>query len=154
ASHTEIFLSAEIPYASVVEQMSAHRKPIAVFAAHAPAAIALAEVCAELHSRLQEQANQQERPSPDVLRASQSLSERLESTERPVPRSGIPAAVDEPAHGNGDLDILHRFDTDQRDLERRGHALELRERHGGEFILVAQSAMGTTLAGFAEARID
>src|SRR5262249_33476793 len=40
AHHPEIFLRTELPYASVVEQMAAHRAPTAVYAAHTTAAAA------------------------------------------------------------------------------------------------------------------
>ena len=36
----------------------------------------------------------------------------------------------------GSDDLIHGFDTDNRDLQRRGHALELRE-HQGTFVIVA-----------------
>jgi chromosome partitioning protein len=36
----------------------------------------------------------------------------------------------------GSDDLVHGFDTDNRDLQRRGHALELRE-HQGTFVIVA-----------------
>src|SRR5262249_54585448 len=52
AGHPEIFLRAEIPYASVVEQMAARRAPTAVYAAHTTAARAFAEIWGELQTRL------------------------------------------------------------------------------------------------------
>jgi cellulose biosynthesis protein BcsQ len=155
--HGEIFLSAQIPYASVVEQMATRRMPTAAFAADAPAARAFAEVWAELQTRRARAGeHREERRWTHILREIESLIARLESTERPISGPGITSASDEPLRAEAAGEVVHRFDTDERDLERLGHALELRERAGGEFIVVARVGAGGTTpdAGSAEARID
>src|SRR5262249_52453018 len=136
ARHPELFLSTEIPYASVVEQMTVRRMPIAVNAAHTHAARAFAGVWDELQARLHrtKRAPEHERWAP-VLHAIESSIARLESTEPsvtvPVPVLAAPDATD--------LDVVHRFDTETGDLERHGHRIELRERGGVEFLVVARS---------------
>ena len=147
AEHAEIFLSVEIPYASAVEQMAARRMPTPVFAPHAPAARAFAGVWAELEARLRRDGDRRaERPWASVLRGLETLIEQLDATERPLSVPDIASA----AHDRASLDVVHRFDSERRDLEHRGYALELRERAGGEFIVVARSDE----EGRAEARID
>jgi cellulose biosynthesis protein BcsQ len=145
--HPEIFLAAEIPYASVVEQMAARRMPAAVYAPHSTAAMAFAQIWAELQTRLRrEEVSREERRWACVLRGIESLIEGLESTERPLTVPSVTSVTD----GEGGVDVVHRFDTDHQDLERRGQALELCERAGSEFIVVARS----DTCGRAEARID
>ncbi len=54
AAQTEVFLTAQVPYASVVEQMAVRRMPLAVFAPRDSATAAFAGIWAELQTRLQE----------------------------------------------------------------------------------------------------
>jgi chromosome partitioning protein len=154
AEHPEIFLRAEIPYASVVEQMAARRAPTAIYAAHTTAATAFAEIWSELRTRLYREADdREERRWAAVLGAIESLIARLESTER-LTAPTIASAANESSGADADGSVVHRFDTDQRDLERRGHALELHERKDGGFIVFARSAMNQSEAERAEAPID
>jgi cellulose biosynthesis protein BcsQ len=147
AEQAEIFLPVEIPYASAVEQMAARRMPTPVFAPHAPAARAFAGIWAELEARLRRDGdNRAERRWGLVLRGLEMLIEQLDATERPL---GVPGSASA-ANGHASVDVVHRFDSERRDLEHRGYALELRERAGGEFIVVARSDE----EGRAEARID
>jgi cellulose biosynthesis protein BcsQ len=147
AQHPELFLSAEIPYASVVEQMAARRMPTAVYAAHTTATKAFAGIWRELQTRLSRTEDDREgRRWASVLRGIESLIAALESTERPLMERTFTAA----AGGGAGYDVVHRFDTENRDLERNGHRVELRERAGVEFSVVARSAA----SGSAEARID
>jgi hypothetical protein len=143
----EIFLPVEIPYASAVEQIAARRMPTQVFAPHVPAARAFAETWTELERHLRrDRDNRSERRWASVLRGLETMIEQLDSTERPLRAPGIvSAANDEPG-----IDVVHCFDSERRDLEHRGYALELRERAGGEFIVVAR----LDDEGRAEARID
>jgi len=154
AEHPELFLRAEIPYASAVEQMSARRAPTAVYAAHTIAATAFAGVWSELQTRLCRERDERERRWTAVLDGIESLIARLESTERRLngPRA-LPAA-EEPGRADADGAVVHRFDTEQRDVERCGHALELHERTDGGFIVVARSVTLHPAGGRAEARID
>jgi chromosome partitioning protein len=145
-AHAEIFLPIEIPYASVVEQIAARRMPTPVFAPHAPATKAFAEIWAELEARLRRDGDSRaERRWASVLRGLETLIEQLDATERPP---GVPIAS--VAHDDAGVDVVHRFDSERRDLEHCGYALELRERAGGEFIVCARSDD----EGPAEARID
>jgi cellulose biosynthesis protein BcsQ len=149
AEQAEMFLPIEIPYASAVEQMAARRMPTPVFAPHAPAARAFAGIWAELDARLRRDGdNRAERRWGLVLRGLDTLIEQLDATERPLGVPGIASAAHD--HASVDVDVVHRFDSERRDLEHRGYALELRERAGGEFIVVARSDE----EGRAEARID
>jgi cellulose biosynthesis protein BcsQ len=151
-----IFLTADIPYASVVEQMAARRMPIHAFAAHETAAAAFTETWAELQVRLQRTGNGfAEREWNETLERIESLIEQLQSPERPVQAPKAASAGGNVLHERS-VDIVHRFDTDQRDLERRGHVLELRERSDGSFVVAARVAIsgGGANAGRVEARID
>jgi hypothetical protein len=146
-AQAEIFLPVEIPYASAVEQIAARRMPTPVFAPHAPAARAFAAIWAELEARLRRDGdNRAERRWASVLRGLETLIEELDATERPLSMAGIASAADD----ESGVDVVHRFDSERRDLEHRGYALELRERACGEFTVVARSDE----EGRAEARID
>jgi cellulose biosynthesis protein BcsQ len=164
--YPEIFLTAQIPYASVVEQMAVRRMPLPVFAARDAATAAFAAVSAEVQARLQQgQAagtRARDRWEP-VLDGVQSLIGQLESAER-QPRSswqptgpqrtGVPRSnlADSPL-----VDFVHRFDTDRGDLSRGGYVVELREREGNLMVVAARhgsrrgEADGTMRA---EAQID
>jgi len=147
AEHPELFLPTVIPYASVVEQMAARRAPTAVYAAHTVAARAFGGIWGELQTRLNRKKDERvERQWTSVLSGIESLIAGLESTERKLAE---PTATSTASAAFG-LDIVHRFDTENRDLERYGHQVELRERAGAEFIVVARSEA----CGRAEARID
>jgi len=145
-SHPDTFLSGLIPYASVVEQMPVRRMPLAAFAPRDAATAAFAGIWRELESRL----------SPSRLRESESrnrwearrttietLMAQLESSDAPDSaatrqratvidmrdrnrgRERHDADGSEPLAGSR---IVHRFDTADRDLEKRGQTIELHER--------------------------
>ncbi|HEY7291761.1 MAG TPA: ParA family protein [Vicinamibacterales bacterium] len=146
--HPELFFSTEIPYASVVEQMAVRRMPTAVYAAHTPAARAFKEIWRELDARLSHNADGwQRRPWAAALCGIESLIAGLESADRPVDATASPS---QPAGEDAGFDVVHRFDTENQDLEQHGHRLELRERAGVEFVVVARAKA----SGRAEARID
>ena len=189
----DTFLTAQVPYASIVEQMAVRRMPLAVFAARDPATGAFAEIWAELESRLHRRSIEPSRPRErwDLsLSALDSLVERLESADSPGPApsfrapvvplprgrgparerrdAGAPgpapvsAPVGETAH-NGDppagtgVDFVHSFDTGERDLQRCGYVLELRERSGSLALVAARAGSDgdpADSARRAEARID
>jgi cellulose biosynthesis protein BcsQ len=156
SAQPEIFLTADIPYASVVEQMAARRLPIHAFAAHEPAARAFSDVWAELEVRLCRA--EQGLAEPDwgeTLEKVELLIGQLQSPERPAAPPTAGAADDGAAHERL-ADIVHCFDTDQRDLECRGHVLELCERNDGSFVLAARVSVSGAPAGGVrvEARID
>ncbi len=151
AEHPGI-LAGQIPYASVVEQMAVRRMPLAVFAPREPAAIEFARIAAELQTRLQRR-RQGPCPPPDrwvlLLRAIESLIVRLESPDAPVPAASSQAPED--------VDFVHTFDTDGRDLQRAGYVLELRERPGNLHVVAARSCRDEDKAASTrqvDARID
>jgi len=155
SEHPDIFLRAEIPYASVVEQMAARRAPTAVYAAQTPAAAAFARVWGELQSRLagvDEDANEGRWSA--VLHKMESLIERLEPAERRPSGPVLVSTAHEPSPAAADGSVVHRFDTEQRDLEHRGRALELHERPDGGFLVLARCDASPSRAGRAEVCID
>jgi cellulose biosynthesis protein BcsQ len=168
AAHSEIFLSGQIPYASVVEQMAVRRMPLAAFAPREAATSAFAEVWGELQTRLHTKTE----TSLDYagrLQAIESLILQLESTDRPasVPlrptsvkrgNSSIVAtpAAEESSFDGSSVSFVHSFDTEQRDLERCGYVLELRERKRDLLIVAAKSGSDdeAEMSGRAQAQID
>jgi cellulose biosynthesis protein BcsQ len=192
AGSPEIFLTGQIPYASIVEQMAVRRMPLAVFAPRDSATVAFAEIWAELESRLQRRAHEDPRPRDRWVlgrRAVESLVERLElaDAQGPAPSHRAPAANpagSRPARGGRDaaglpplsadseagagparngnsaasgIDFVHSFDTDDRDLQRCGYVLELRERAGSLLVVAAVAGSDRDPADStrrAEAQID
>src|SRR4029079_1038588 len=57
---------------------------------------------------------------------------------------------------HGQLEVVHRFDTDQGDLARAHHVVELRERSCGQFLVLAGPDLNDVAADSrcAEAHID
>jgi chromosome partitioning protein len=90
AAHSEVFLSGQIPYASVVEQMAVRRMPLAVFAPRDSATTAFAEIWAELQRCLQEEKTASPRDRCVLmLQAIESLITQLESADRLATRSSF-----------------------------------------------------------------
>jgi hypothetical protein len=166
ADHPEIFMTREIPYASVVEQMAVRRMPLPVFAPRDPATPAFAAIWAELQTRLQQGKHESPRPRDEwarLLQAVESMIARLESAEsqdriasfrppadelpdtRPAPgHPGVrvsqwPAAESPRVSIESEVHFIHRFDTDHRDLQRCGYVLELRERPGNLVVMATRS---------------
>jgi hypothetical protein len=170
----DLFLSAPVPYASVVEQMAVRRLPLAEFAPRDPAATAFAEIWTELRARLE--GDGVRHPSqPEkwhrLLGAIESLIAQLEPEEHEAhyaPAAG-PTSVDErhrrhrqhrgrpdagaPAVGS-DMSLVHRFDTERRDLERNGHWVELRERNGSFFLVASVTPAGRSTDASAELQVQ
>ena len=175
AGRPQVFLSAQVPYASVVEQMTVRRLPLAAFAARDLAATAFANLWAEVQTRLlrggEERARSRDRWMLP-LRAIESLIARLESPFAPDagpsrPASAAPINESRWTCGRRDVEglhssaaeteFVHSFDTDGRDLERRGYVLELRERTGNMRVVAARSRGGddrTDMAKAVQAQID
>jgi cellulose biosynthesis protein BcsQ len=105
AGRPDVFQNGQVPYASVVEQMSVRRKPLALFAPRDPATSAFAGIWAELQTRLQQRgrsAEQSRNRWGAHLRAIESLIMRTESTSLEETGSLLVApGVDA---GNGDRD--------------------------------------------------
>jgi chromosome partitioning protein len=163
AANSEIFLSGQIPYASVVEQMAVRRMPLAEFAPREAATSAFAQILDELQARLQKK-RETSLDHAERLHALESLILQLESTDRPAPTSikrgnGPTVAMsmaDEHAPERSDVAFVHSFDTEQRDLERGGYVLELRERKRGLLIVAAKSGSDEVaeMTAGAQAQID
>jgi chromosome partitioning protein len=167
-AHSEIFLSAQIPYASVVEQMAVRRMPLAAFAPREAATSAFAEVWGELQTRLHKK-SETSLDHAARLQAIESLILQLESTDRPtsaplrpttVKRGNssirVTPAAEQSSFNDSDVSFVHRFDTEQRDLERCGYVLELRERKRGLLIVATKSGSDdeAEMSGRAQAQID
>lgn len=144
----DIFLAGLIPYASVVEQMSVRRLPLAAFAPRDATTAAFREIWTEFESRLS-RARPGQAATPDRWaihrQAVESLLAQLESVDGQDATATVHRApvIDLRDHawgrtlrderGSTPVDatyVVHRFDTEGRDLERRGHVLELHERQG------------------------
>jgi chromosome partitioning protein len=144
AEHRGNFLNTVIPSASIVEQITVRRMPLPEFARRDPASAAFADLWSELEARLEQPgraSNQQEGLRP-ALSAIESLSAELERTlERELRGEVLPAVIDLQGSATfrrhqrasiasdaaGQPTLVHSFDTDDRDLARSGHMLELRE---------------------------
>jgi cellulose biosynthesis protein BcsQ len=148
ADYPDVFLSRHVPYASVVEQMAIRRMPLPVFAARDAATAMFAGISTELHARL---AGLPRSPASHDrwtarLQAVESLMDRLESpdSQEPLPATVVPMSP--PWRGRrGDSRsvgpyLVHRFDTEHQDLQQRGLALELHERHGRLIVVLERSA--------------
>ncbi len=111
AGQSEVFLTAQVPYASVVEQIAVRRMPLAVFAARDPATTAFAGIWAELQTRVQ-QRTQHAWPRDRwarLLQPLESLIDRLEWTdEQPSASQAQQDALEvrdsRIARGRGDVD--------------------------------------------------
>jgi cellulose biosynthesis protein BcsQ len=129
AKHRGSFLEAQIPSASVVEQISVRRMPLPEFAERDPASAAFADLWSDLCERLE----QAHHPGTDdraglrpALTAIESLSAELErALERELRGEGQAPVID--LHGASTPTLIHSFDTEDRDLARSGHVVELRE---------------------------
>jgi chromosome partitioning protein len=141
--HRGQFLDTHIPSASVVEQISVRRMPLPEFAERDPASAAFADLWSELRARL----DQQDRSSDQAglrpaLSAIESLSAELErALQRELRGESLTPVINLQERATfrrhqraafapdmaGQPTLVHSFDTDDRDLSRSGHALELRE---------------------------
>jgi chromosome partitioning protein len=136
AKHAGNFLEAQIPCASIVEQISVRRMPLPAFAVRDPASIAFVDLWSEIRAQLESGAAR--RPA---LSAIESLSAQLERTlerelrgegQTPVALHAPPTTV-VPTHT-----VVHCFDTADRDLARSGQVLELRECPDGLLIVAGR----------------
>jgi hypothetical protein len=126
--HPGSFLDAQIPYASVVEQISVRRTPLPEFAERDPAALAFADLWSEVRVRLEQ------RVSRPALTAIQSLSVELEYALAREQQAGGPT------HS---IDVresvtIHSFDTEHRALTESGHVLELHESTAGMAVVAGR----------------
>jgi len=178
----ELFLNAQVPYASIVEQMTIRRMPLAAFAPKDAATSAFACVWDELQAQLSARADANQpagrwrrlryaldalvvqldgaetAPAASVVAAERSvLAPR--KVQQPLPAASSHASPKKPEAkrpGEAAVDFVHRFDTGGRDLERCGYVLELHERPGRMRVVAAQSASDADEPGtvVAEAHVD
>jgi chromosome partitioning protein len=180
ARHPEVFLSPQIPYASIVEQMAVRRMPLPVLAPSDAATAAFRAAWSELQTMLER--GQGSRPTnPESLRrlprAIESLIAALETDEgweptpTPVGQQDVDRATaalagrhwSQALPGDDQVDaalvdesapFVHRFDTDRLDLEQGGCMLELRERSRRYFLTIARADAADSVANGTEVQID
>jgi cellulose biosynthesis protein BcsQ len=184
ADHPELFMSAQVPYASIVEQMTIRRMPLGAFAPKDAAASAFADVWQELQAQLAARADAGARPArwSSLRDTLDTLIVQLEGGEAaPVaapdgsevavparadegpgrPMSAAPV-VDAPRPSaprpsdEASVDFVHSFDTERRDLERCGYVLELYERPGRMRVVAARLPGDVDASGavLADANVD
>ena len=169
AVHPDVFLTGQVPYASVVEQMAVRRMPLATFAGRDAATAAFAQIWIELQARsaqVSESGGADQDRWARRLQAVESLMARLDSASSQDVAAPARAPVidlqthrrpqatdDRDAAGTIASSIVHRFDTERGDLVRRGLAVELHERQGNLMVLIAMAGTGAESAR-AQAQID
>src|SRR5262249_61328207 len=98
AAPSEIFLSGQIPYASVVEQMTVRRLPLAIFAPRDPATAAFAALWSELQTSLLQERDERSSAArvdcASMLQAIEALIAELESPDRSVHKTWRPSTSD------------------------------------------------------------
>ncbi len=166
--YEELFLTGQIPYASIVEQMAVRRMPLPVLAPRDPATAAFAHVWGELLARLEPRPGAAgclwDRPSallprstreadrwPRMIEAVESLIATLDAAET---TSGV---AREPLAAAAEVAFIHAFDTEGRDLERSGRILQLREQSGAFFLIagsIEADADGARGRDTAQVQID
>jgi len=148
--HRDLFLSTQIPFASIVEQMSVRRAPLGVFAPREAATLAFAHLWLEVQERMvrrQLAVEAQRTQWEQALKGFESLAARLESADRQEP-SKLP-----PTRGRHWPALTHTFDTDRGALAQQGYALELREVDSTFAVVLTATASGKT-TDRTEVRID
>ena len=79
--------------------------------------------------------------------------EAMSGHEAPASRQSSPANMSD--NRDDSAGVVHRFDTEQRDLQRAGHVLELLERQGNTFVVAAASGSDDrAVVTRAQAQID
>jgi len=163
--HPEIFLTHQVPYASVVEEIGVRRMPLAAFAARDPATTAFVGLSAELTSRLQLRAGGDNRPREKWMPLLQAVEELINQSELEdgqtveLSRQGkVETMLDiRSCCEQQSVDFVHKFDTEDGILAKCGYVLELRERAGSFFVVAAPSGSHHDWADpsrCARARID
>ena len=140
-NHSEIFLAGQVPYASVVEQMAVRRMPLPAFAERDAAAVAFAAIWTELEQRLRERRERRQSTAGSwtiLLQTIDSLIAHLESANGGADEVGarLKPPIGEPVLKDSEAHLVHRFDTDRRDLQHAGYVIEMRE-DSGRFVVVA-----------------
>lgn len=152
AGESLAFMPAEIPYASIAEQMTVRRAPLNAYAPRTPAAMAFEKLWTATRVMLERGTecgrNEHWRAA---LQAIDNVIVRLEASGTDNGDVSNLAAAEESFTSEGDL--VHRFDTGDRRLEQCGCVLELRE-HRGSLVVVAVGRDSRGGAPRVQARID
>jgi chromosome partitioning protein len=164
--HPEIFLAGQIPYASVVEQMAVRRMPLPAFASDDPAALAFRSIWTELQQRLDLRGT----PTTSAAGTSMPLIQSIEALIAGFDSAsdlGIANPDSEREAGlsvrtksaQSEMQFVHSFDTDDRDLRRCGCVLELRERSDSFILAASRSDAGRVegpddAATYVQAQVD
>jgi cellulose biosynthesis protein BcsQ len=157
SGHHDLFLAAHVPYASIVEEMAVRRLPLPLFASRDAATLAFAGIWAELQARVRAHHARGHSAArwADSLRDIETLIANLEAMrgQGATPRRSL--ALPSPA--GDEVHFVHRFDTEGRDLARRGYRIELQECRG-RLLLVAVAAgerrAGESDPGAVQALVD
>ncbi len=142
--HPELFLSAQVGYASIVEQMAVRRMPLPAFAPDDPASAAFASIRTEVLTRLG-RAAERDATAPGapalLVREIESLIAGLEfeSRDEAAPARGLEWAPK-------GVQVTHEFDTADGDLAHHGYVLQLHELSGTFRLVVAQTGRDDELA--------
>ena len=161
ASHPDLFLDAQVPYASIVEQMTVRRLPLPVFAPADVATCAFAAIWDAVQTRRRSSQRPRHRDGWSVLlRAIESLIVQIEdghhgpgaSAPEIDRRAGAPRSAGSAA--GSDVHFVHRFDTESGDLQRYGYVLELHERMGRLLVVASRTGPRTEEVNAGTAVID
>jgi chromosome partitioning protein len=138
ALQRNLFLASQVPYASIVEQMTVRRMPLPAFAPGDPAALAFAAIWHEIQHRHWGRDEFHFLHTSDAIDA---LIAELESVTAivSVDRDRVAGSFGRGSQAQTDLRFVHSFDTDRGDLQRSGYVVELHERSGSFLIVAAES---------------
>jgi chromosome partitioning protein len=136
AKHAGTFLEAQIPCASIVEQIGVRRMPLPAFAVRDPASMAFVDLWTEIRAQLE--SGIAHRPALSAIELlSAELERALERELRGERQTSValhaPSAALVPTSS-----VVHCFDTADRDLARSGHVLELRESPEGLLVVAGR----------------
>jgi len=179
ARHPALFLSAQIPCASIVEQMAMRRMPLPVLAPSDAATAAAMAAWSELEPRAERNAGrwipgepnrkQLRREIEMVIRALEADEEAViapvdgmrqrelnDVASRPQSSQSVNVTKNSDSTATDDVAVFaHRFDTEQGDLQGHGCVLELRECSRRYFVAISRMSAGCgTAATATELQVD
>ncbi len=132
----ELFLAGQVGYSTLVEQMTVRRMPLPAFAPDDSASATFASIRTEVLSRVGERESLPSMAPTLLVREIESLVAGIECAGREETVQRLARAAE---FAPVDVQVVHRFDTDDRDLGRRGYELELEERSGTFRLAVVRS---------------
>jgi cellulose biosynthesis protein BcsQ len=142
-----VFLSHQVPYASVVEQMAVRRMPLALFAPTDVATGAFARLWDELQTRHASRHR-------DKSHCRSALQQHHASLEALT--TGL-EEIDLTSSSASDVHFVHSYDSASQDLRSHGLVIQLSERDGVFFVIAARSGSEQQLADVSrrvQVRID